>query len=73
MQPYKNLSGSSGVQGYELGDDFIKVWFLNSDKFYVYNYVKPGKIKVMRMKKLAVSGKGLSTYISRNVRDTYYE
>lgn len=70
MKPYKNLSGNSGVLAYEIGEDYIKVKFRDGD-VYLYNYSVTGKFNVERMKELAEEGKGLSTFISRNVRDDY--
>lgn len=71
MNRYKNLSGNSGVSFYETGDDFIQVIFTGSDKIYSYSYSGAGKIHVENMKKLAVKGRGLSTYISQHVKDLY--
>lgn len=70
MPRYKNLSGSSGVRSYEIGDDYIVVRFVNADAYH-YSYKRPGKLFVERMKKLAAAGKGLSTYISQRVRERY--
>ena len=70
MKPYKNLSGNSGVAAYEIGEDFIKVKFRDGD-VYLYNYSVTGMDNVERMKKLAAEGKGLSTFISRHVKDDY--
>jgi len=71
MDTYKNLSGISGVRSYEIGDDYIKVRFKNSLKTYKYSHRRPGKIHVDRMKLLALSGRGLSTYINQHVRENY--
>jgi hypothetical protein len=38
---------------------------------YLYDYAKPGKVHVEEMKKLAVEGNGLTTYINKYVRDNY--
>lgn len=70
MRRYKNLSGTSGVRAYETGADYVIVQFVDGEK-YLYSYFCPGKLFVERMKKLAAAGKGLSTYISRNVKDKY--
>ena len=70
MRRYKNLSGSSGVTGYEAGPDYIIVQFVDGVK-YLYSYFCPGKLFVERMKKLATGGKGLSTFISTSVREKY--
>jgi hypothetical protein len=70
MQPYRDLSGTSGVQSYEYGDDWIRVRFRLGDA-YVYDYASTGLHHVERMKELARLGRGLSTYISQHVRDAY--
>lgn len=72
MEKYKNLKGDSGVESYEIGSDFIIVQFKN-DGSYLYNYHIPGSSHVERMKKLALKGKGLSTYISKTVKKKYAE
>ena len=69
MPAYKNRSGNSGIIAYEIGRTFIKVRF--RDGFYNYTYAQPGKAQVEEMKKLAASGKGLSTFISRFVKENY--
>lgn len=70
MERYKNLSGNSGVVAYESGPDFIKIKFRDGG-VYLYNYSVTGKFNVERMKKLAEDGRGLNTFISRNVREDY--
>jgi hypothetical protein len=70
--PYKDLSKKSGVIAYEKGKTFIKIKFKEAPYIYTYNYIKPGKLHVLQMKKLADAGTGLSTYISQNIRDDYY-
>ena len=70
MQRYQNLSGTSGVVAYELGRDSIAVRF-KSGEIYLYNDAKTGRKNIAEMKKLAKSGKGLSTFIARYVHDAY--
>jgi hypothetical protein len=70
MKRYANLSGNSGVTSYETGTDWIDVKFRNGD-IYRYTHAKPGEWHVRMMKRLAVSGRGLSTYIARNVQSAY--
>ena len=70
MKKYKNLSGKSGVTAYEAGADFIKVKFTDGS-VYLYTYSSAGKEIIEKMKKLAVEGKGLSTYISQKVKDKF--
>jgi hypothetical protein len=70
MENYKNLSGDSGVKAYELGSDSITVEF-NDGKVYQYTYQSAGRENVESMKKLAVAGKGLNSFISREVKERY--
>ena len=72
MKRYKNLSGNSGGLAYEIGEDFIKVKFRDGG-VYLYNYHRTGRDKVERMKELAEEGRGLSTFISRYVKERYAE
>jgi hypothetical protein len=71
MRRYKNLSGDSGVYGFEIGEDYIRVQFERALKIYQYSYGKAGKPHVDAMKELALIGKGLSSYIAGNVRELY--
>jgi hypothetical protein len=70
MEKYKNLSGNSGVLAFETGEDYIKVKF-KEGPIYTYDYTSTGRIRVEKMKLLALKGKGLSTYISRKVKNDY--
>lgn len=70
MTPYKNLHGNSGVTGYEIGDDYIKVQF-DYDAVYLYTIKSTGKKHIAKMKQLAREGNGLSTYISQYVKDNF--
>jgi hypothetical protein len=70
MEKYLNRDGNSGVTGYEIGTDGISVQF-NHNAVYLYTYKSAGKKVIEKMKELAVAGKGLSTYISRTVRENF--
>lgn len=70
LHRYQNRGRNSGVTAYEIGDDYIKVEFAEGP-LYLYTYNIPGVRKVEQMKKLALQGRGLSTFISQNVRDQY--
>jgi hypothetical protein len=70
MKRYRNLNGHSGVRAYECGRGYIRVRFAN-DETYVYDGTAPGARDVARMQALAAAGRGLSTYIARNVRERY--
>lgn len=68
MIPYKNIAGNSGVIAYDTGPDFLIVEFINGS-VYRYDYGSNGKEVIEGMKLLAEAGQGLSTFISRYVRD----
>jgi hypothetical protein len=70
MERYANLHGNSGVVGFEIGSTFIRVEF-HDGAIYRYDAEHPGAPHVERMKVLARTGSGLSTYISQHVRDDY--
>ena len=70
MQRYKNMSGDSGVIAYEIRDDGIEVQF-RDDHVYLYTTQSAGYENIETMKKLAIAGRGLSTFISTTVRHRY--
>ena len=69
MKKYLNLTGNSGVTAYQSGRGFIKVIFGETE--YRYTLASAGKEAINTMKKLAAAGRGLSTYISRHVKERY--
>ena len=71
MINYRNINGNSNVFCYEIGSDFIDVQFNGTAKIYKYTYHSAGKENVETMKKLAVDGCGLNSFINRNVRNLY--
>ncbi|RKS25617.1 hypothetical protein CLV94_0655 [Flavobacterium endophyticum] len=70
MVPYKNKSKKSGIAAYELSNDSIKIRFADGET-YLYTNESTGKDAVEQMKRLAVAGRGLSAYISQNVKDRF--
>jgi hypothetical protein len=71
LQPYPGFSGgNSGVSAYACGPDFIFVEFRHAGT-YLYTHARPGRVHVAAMKKLAVRGHGMATYINRHVRSNY--
>lgn len=70
MQPYKNLGGNSNVKAFDIGDNYIDVEF-NGGDIYRYSYKSAGRNKIEQMKKLALEGYGLNSYIMRNARMDY--
>lgn len=71
MERYLNRSGNSPITHYQIADTSITVWFKGSIRTYTYSYRKAGSYHVENMKRLAVSGSGLSAYITKNVRFDY--
>ncbi len=68
MTLYINMD--SGVSAYEIGDDFIVVRFKNGRR-YTYSYRKAGTQQVEKMKSLAISNRGLCSYINRYAKYSY--
>ena len=72
MQRYKNLSGQSGVEAFDIADDSIIVWFkAGHTRTYLYTYASAGRQAIERMKELALAGNGLNSYIGLHVKDGY--
>lgn len=75
MDQYRNLNGNSDVEAYEIIDNALIVKFLRANKdgyrYYKYGNFKPGSYHLVQMKRLAVEGRGLGGYISREVRKDY--
>ncbi|SIT44272.1 conserved hypothetical protein [Paraburkholderia ribeironis] len=65
MERYRNLSGDSGVDAYEIGDEFVKVRFRSGDVYW-YTQASVGARHVAALKCLARRGQGLSAYISQH-------
>lgn len=70
MERYRNLSGESGVEAFELLPDGIAVRFQDG-AVYLYDFETTGSVDVEEMKRRAIEGRGLSTYISRVVRERF--
>lgn len=70
MENYANYSGDSGVATYEIGTDFILVGF-TSGSIYEYTYSSAGAGNIETMKSLAAAGRGLCSFIQRNVKRGY--
>ena len=70
MQRYANLSRNSGVDAWECGSGWIIVRFRNGAT-YRYTDASAGAQQVARMQQLAEAGRGLSSYISRNVAEAF--
>jgi len=71
MERYLNKSGNSPITYYQIEESNITVWFKGASRNYTYSYRKAGSYHVENMKRLAVTGAGLSAYITRNVKYLY--
>lgn len=72
MIKYKNLSGESNIVAYQFDENSIIIQFKSGKvRNYLYDYSNPGITHVEKMKKLAESGRGLNSYISRIVRSNF--
>ena len=70
MHQYGGNSKKHGVRAYEIHTDAIDVEF-SSGWIYHFSYQKPGQPRVEKMKQLAESGHGLSTFISKHVKNRF--
>lgn len=71
MIRYQNKGGNSAIVFYEIGDDYIKIWFKDAKRTYVYSYKSAGKENVEYMKRLALEGQGLNAFIKKYVNQGY--
>lgn len=67
---YQEESDDSGIAAYALSPRSITIAFKHGGT-YLYTHAIPGRHHVEKMKKLALSGDGLNTYINQHVRDHY--
>lgn len=70
VERYKNLSGDSGVVRYQLSEGAILVQF-SDGSLYEYTNESAGNNAIATMHRLAVAGRGLSSFISTAVREKY--
>lgn len=73
MNSYRNLNGNSNVVYYEITEDSIHVVFKSgSQRNYLYNNIRPGRSMCQQMKRLAIQGYGLNSYISTTVKTNFF-
>jgi len=70
MEAYKNLNGNSGIESYEIGSDEITIR-LTDGEIYVYTNQSAGNDNIEQMKKLALAGSGLHTFMNDEVKYLY--
>lgn len=67
---YKNVSGDSKVSKFEIKKDALTVRFTDHT-VYRYTNQTAGPENISKMKELALSGKGLGTFITANLKDRF--
>jgi len=67
---YKNLSKESKVSRYEITKDTVTVRFTDHS-VYIFSNQSADPVNIAKMKKLAVAGKGLGTFIEANVKNRF--
>jgi len=72
MEPYRDRSGASGIDAYEIRPEAIVLRFKKGGT-YLYDWEKPGWHHVEAMKLRARDGSGLTTYINKYVGANYAE
>lgn len=70
MEKYLNKRRNSPITHFLIENEKITVWF-KGGKSYTYSYSKAGSHHIEEMKSLAMSGSGLSAYITHNVKFLY--
>ena len=70
MTTYGNSAGTSGITAFEIRREAIVVEFRHGGR-YLYDYDTTGREHVEEMKMLALEGRGLATYINKNVRGSF--
>ena len=58
------------MSAFEIRDNAIVVEFRNGGR-YLYDYDIPGEAEVEEMKRLALGGSGLMTFINKDVRKRF--
>ncbi|MDO5610608.1 MAG: hypothetical protein Q4G62_07570 [Pseudomonadota bacterium] len=72
MQAYRNLGGHSGIECFALADEEIIVRFRRgAHREYGYNRQSLGDVRLAEMKRLALQGRGLNSYILEHARERY--
>jgi len=70
MTSYNNNGRDSGISAYEIKENGVVVQFSTGAK-YLYTYASAGNSNIEEMKKLAVRGEGLNSYINTTVKSLY--
>lgn len=71
MIRYRNIGSDSGVDSYQIGENYITVKFKSTHRRYTYSFNRAGRENVKNMKTLAQEGRGLNSYINKHVKFSY--
>jgi hypothetical protein len=72
FKAYKNLGGASTVARYQIDKDSVMIRFTDSS-VYRYTNQSAGPDNISQMKKLALAGKGLGTFIESKLKDRFLQ
>ncbi|ABY63278.1 virion structural protein [Pseudomonas phage 201phi2-1] len=67
---YANIGGNSSIRGYDHGEDWLVVMFSDGSR-YLYTLKSTEREQLDYMRRLAMAGKGLNSYITRIVQANY--
>lgn len=67
---YKNVGGKSTVERYHLAKDAVTIEFADCSK-YIYSNQSTAPETVAKMKELALAGKGLGTFVEKNLKEKF--
>ena len=67
---YQNAGGKSKVVRYHIAKDAMTIEFADCSK-YIYTNQSATPQNITKMKELAVAGKGLGTFIDKNLKDKF--
>lgn len=71
MEKYLNRGGNSGISSFEIGVDYVSIYFNGNSKLYKFSYISAGASHIEVMKILARNGSGLNSYIMKNVKNKF--
>jgi len=68
---YKNLNGNSNVDSFKINEYSIDVLFNGCRKIYRYSIQSAGRANVENLKRYAINGYGLNSYINKFCKYLY--
>lgn len=71
METYRNYGGNSDVARFEIAAGAIIIEFMSgTHRHYLFDEVRPGPGHVQRLQVLAITGRGLNSYIAEHLSST---